>query len=103
MRYYENSYCYGYRHHHYRPNIEVDVFPGWGGSYYQAPVARPEVVVVTQAATYTPMAGGQVMMPQPQPYAAGGMSMGTAGYYQQQQTYQYQQQQQYNNPPYPQW
>ncbi|XP_023174893.1 uncharacterized protein LOC111602167 [Drosophila hydei] len=101
--YYEDSYRCGYYHRHNRPNIEIDVFSGWGGSYYQAPIARPEVVVVNQAPTYVPpVAAGPMMMPQPY----GGMSVATTGYYQQQQQQTYQYQQQYphaNNPPYPQW
>lgn len=79
-------------------DIEIDVFPGWGGSYYPPPAARPEVVIVSPATNYMPLPGGQAMMPQPY----NGMSMGGTGYYQQQQGYQYQYQQ-YNTPPYPQW
>ncbi|ALC38076.1 maker403 [Drosophila busckii] len=95
MRYYEDPYRCHARHHHFRPNIEVDVFPGWGGSYYSPAFARPEVVVVSPATNYVQTS--QVIV-QPQPYPA------PAAYYQQQTTYQYQQQyQQYNNPPYPRW
>ncbi|XP_064540880.1 transcription factor Sox-1 [Drosophila montana] len=96
--YYEDPCRYSHHHHHHRPNIEIDVFPGWGGSYYPPPAARPEVVIVSPATNYMPLPGGQAMMPQP--YT--GMSQGGAGYYQQQQGYQYQYQQ-YNTPPYPQW
>ncbi|XP_034099234.1 uncharacterized protein LOC117564523 [Drosophila albomicans] len=104
--YYEDSYRYGHHHHHHRPNIEIDVFSGYGGAYYPPPVARPEVVVVNPAVNYMPLPGGQMMMPQPQPQPYGAMgtmgnmaAMGSASYYQQQQGYQYQ----YNNPPYPRW
>ncbi|XP_016987988.1 spliceosome-associated protein 49 [Drosophila rhopaloa] len=104
MRYYEDPCGYPARHHHGRPNIEIDVVPGWGGAYYPPPPPpRPaEVVYMTPAATYVP--GTQVMMPQPY----GGVTVATNGYYPQQQPgyeyqYQYQYQQPYNNPPYPQW
>ncbi|KAH8271997.1 hypothetical protein KR044_013115, partial [Drosophila immigrans] len=85
------------------PDIEIDVFSGYGGAYYPPPIARPEVVVVNPAVNYMPLPGGQMMMPPAQPYGAMGNmgAMGSAGYYQQQQGYQYQQYQQYNNPPYP--
>ncbi|KAH8409325.1 hypothetical protein KR222_000230 [Zaprionus bogoriensis] len=99
--YYEDSYRYGHHHHHHRPNIEIDVFSGYGGAYYPPPIVRPEVVVVNPATNYMPPMPPvpQVM---PQPY--GAMPMGSAGYYQQQQGYQYQYQQQaYNTPPYPRW
>ncbi|XP_017860056.1 PREDICTED: small conductance calcium-activated potassium channel protein 3 [Drosophila arizonae] len=107
--YYEDSYRFGYHHRHHRPNIEIDVISGWGGAYYPAPIARPEVVVVNQAPAYMPPpppAPVAAPMMMPQPY--GGMSVATAGYYQQQQlqqqTYQYQQPYSHtNNPPYPQW
>ncbi|XP_052851150.1 uncharacterized protein LOC128261476 [Drosophila gunungcola] len=96
MRYYEDPCGYPARHHHGRPNIEIDVVPGWGGAYYPPPPApRPAeiVYVTTPAATYMP--GTQVIMPQ------------QYGYYPQQQGYEYQQyqyqQQPYNNPPYQQW
>ncbi|EDW54199.1 uncharacterized protein LOC6613304 [Drosophila sechellia] len=103
MRYYEDPCGYPARHHHARPNIEIDVVPGWGGGYYPPPPPpRPaEVVYMTPAATYVP--GTQVIMPQPY----GGVTVATTnGYYPQQQQayeYQYQYQQPYNNPPYPQW
>ncbi|XP_043662564.1 spliceosome-associated protein 49 [Drosophila teissieri] len=103
MRYYEDPCGYPARHHHGRPNIEIDVVPGWGGGYYPPPPPpRPtEIVYMTPAATYVP--GAQVMMPQPY----GGVTVATNGYYPQQQQayqeYQYQYQQPYNNPPYPQW
>ncbi|EDV57694.1 spliceosome-associated protein 49 [Drosophila erecta] len=102
MQYYEDPCGCPPRHHHGRPNIEIDVVPGWSGGYYPPPPPpRPtEVVYMTPAATYVP--GAQVMMPQPY----GGVTMATNGYYPQQQQayeYQYQYQQPYNNPPYPQW
>ncbi|TDG44263.1 hypothetical protein AWZ03_009323 [Drosophila navojoa] len=108
--YYEDSYRFGYHHRHHRPNIEIDVISGWGGAYYPAPIARPEVVVVNQAPAYMPPpppAPVAAPMMMPQPY--GGMSVATTGYYQQQQqmqqqSYQYQQPYSHtNNPPYPQW
>ncbi|KAH8333881.1 uncharacterized protein [Drosophila kikkawai] len=109
MRYYEDPCGYPPRHHHGRPNIEIDVVPGWGGAYYPPPPPpRPtEIVYVTPAATYVP--GGAQVQVMPQPY--GGVQVATtSGYYPQQQQqqvyqdYQYQQYQQgYNNPPYPQW
>ncbi|KAM8717026.1 hypothetical protein ACLKA7_003834 [Drosophila subpalustris] len=102
--YYEDSYRYGHHHHHHRPNIEIDVFSGYGGPYYPPAIARPEVVVVNQPVNYMPLPGGQIMMPQPQPQPYGAMGMANStGYYQQQQGYQYQQYQHINNPPYPRW
>ncbi|KAL7742299.1 hypothetical protein ACLKA6_005558 [Drosophila palustris] len=102
--YYEDSYRYGHHHHHHRPNIEIDVFSGNGGSYYPPAIARPEVVVMNQPVNYMPLPGGQMMMPQPQPQPYGAMGMANStGYYQQQQGYQYQQYQHINNPPYPRW
>lgn len=87
-------------------DIEIDVFSGYGGSYYPPAIARPEVIVMNQPVNYMPLPGGQMMMPQPQlqpqPYGAMGMA-NTTGYYQQQQGYQYQQYQHINNPPYPRW
>ncbi|KAH8412236.1 hypothetical protein KR009_000748 [Drosophila setifemur] len=106
MRYYENPCGYPAGHHHGRPNIEIDVVPGWGGGYYQAPPPpRPaEVVYMSPAATYMP--GTQVIMPQP--YAGGVTVTSTPGYYpqqQQQQIYEYQQYQYQQQPynPYSQW
>ncbi|XP_022230917.1 uncharacterized protein LOC111079894 [Drosophila obscura] len=106
--YYEDPCGCPPRHHHGRPNIEIDVVPNWGGAYYPpATPARTEVVYVMPGASspYMPQAaaGPQLMMPQ-QPYG-GGMTMASAGYYQQQQGYEYQyQQQQYQQyNPYPQY
>ncbi|XP_034125678.1 uncharacterized protein LOC117582183 [Drosophila guanche] len=84
--YYEDPCGYPPRHHDGRPNIEIDVVPNWGGAYYPpATPARTEVVYVTPGAggSYMPaqVAGPQLMMPQPY----GGMTMGSASYYQQQQ------------------
>ncbi|XP_068146131.1 uncharacterized protein [Drosophila tropicalis] len=87
--YYEDPCGCPPRHHHGRPNVEIDILPSWGGSYYPPPPPRSEVVVVTPAATYMP--GQQMVYQQPQPYGQmSGMSMASAGYYQQQQGYQYQ-------------
>ncbi|XP_016930312.2 uncharacterized protein [Drosophila suzukii] len=101
MRYYEDPCGYPARHHHGRPNIEIDVVPGWGGAYYPPPPPpRPtEVVYMTPAATYVP--GPQMIVPQPY----GGVTVTQNGYYPQQAyEYQYQQYQQpYNNTPYQQW
>ncbi|XP_034666650.1 uncharacterized protein LOC117900403 [Drosophila subobscura] len=104
--YYEDPCGCPPRHHHGRPNIEIDVVPNWGGAYYPpATPARTEVVYVTPGGggSYMPaqVAGPQLMMPQPY----GGMTMGSAGYYQQQQgyEYQYQQQQYQQHNPYPQY
>ncbi|KAH8353629.1 hypothetical protein KR084_012334 [Drosophila pseudotakahashii] len=100
MRYYEDPCGYPARHHHGRPNIEIDVVPGWGGGYYPPPPPpRPTEVVYmsTPAATYMP--GTQMIVQQQQAYGYP--------YPQQQYEYQYQQYQQqpyaYNNPPYQQW
>ncbi|KAH8273680.1 hypothetical protein KR018_008434 [Drosophila ironensis] len=96
MRYYEDPCGYPARHHHGRPNIEIDVVPGWGGAYYPPPPPQPaEIVYMTPAATYAP--GAQVIMPQPY----GGVTVAPGGYYPQQPQYQYQYPQPYN--PYPQW